>query len=573
MTIKFRKGCGLINNQLTNSYNGENIFPYLSNGVLIIDKNGKIILLNPSAKRFLNIKDEHYIGQDINTIIANTKFSLLLSSELNPIEMKMIIYGAQCVVNRTTLDHGVKLIEISNDNMFVSQNEHFHPLFEQMEKIIEFSTDGIFVVSKDGHVLFVNLAYESISGFKRELLIGKHMNDLINNGLLNQSVSLLVLKDKKRVSIIQTLGKQKDVVVTGNPVFDEAGNIQMIVSSVRDITELNKISLELKKAKSISNLSNNRYTFSSYDTDEKILFQSLKMKNVIDKVKQVASFPTSILLTGPSGSGKEVITNLIHQHSDRIDKPFIKINCGAIPEHLLESELFGYVKGAFTGASQDGKLGLLELADTGTVLLDEVGELPLLLQVKLLRVLQERKIQRLGDNKERKLDIRVVSATNQNLKQLVEQGDFREDLYYRLQVVEIDIPPLSERVEDIEILLEHFFSYYCHLYHIEKVLSPQTTEILNNYHWPGNVRELKNLVESMIVSVPSITIEPEDLPQHFITHSHSNASLKDRVEQFEKRIILDSIQKNTSIRNAAKSLGVHHTTLVKKLQKWKADIE
>ncbi|OMP66517.1 Fis family transcriptional regulator [Domibacillus epiphyticus] len=441
-----------------------------------------------------------------------------------------------------------------------------------MEKIIEFSADGLYVVNHEGLTLFANAAYEDITGFKREELIGNHMGDLIQKGYFDQSVSLLVLEAKKRISILQQIGQQKkDVIATGNPVFDESGNISMIVTSVRDITQLKELTKELTKAKSFLHLNQNRYTFSTDGSDEQVIFQSMLMKEIIHKIRQIAPFPTSVLLSGPSGSGKEVIANLIHQLSDRKEQPFIKVNCGAIPEQLLESELFGYEKGAFTGANHDGKIGLLELADKGTVLLDEIGELPLALQVKLLRVLQEKQIQRIGGTTTKQLDIRIISATNKNLKEQVLSGLFREDLYYRLQVVELSIPPLNERPEDIEILIDHYFSYFCKLYNIEKHVSHETKRILQNYHWPGNVRELKNLVEGMLVSVPSLTIEPVDLPPHFnIQHSQeSSPTLKQRVEQFEKRIVHDALHKKNTIRKAADYLGIDHSTLVKKMKRWK----
>ncbi|WP_046180044.1 sigma-54 interaction domain-containing protein [Domibacillus tundrae] len=448
----------------------------------------------------------------------------------------------------------------------------FLTAFRQMEKIIEFSADGLYVVNHEGITLFVNTAYEEITGFKREELIGFHMGDLIKRGYFDQSVSLLVLNEKKRVSILQQIGQQKkDVIATGNPVFDESGAISMVVTSVRDITHLNELTKELMKAKTFSQLSQNRYTFSTDGSDEKIIFQSMRMKEIIHKIHQIAPFPTSVLLSGSSGAGKEVIANLIHQLSDRKDEPFIKVNCGAIPEQLLESELFGYEKGAFTGARNEGKIGLLELADKGTVLLDEIGELPLPLQVKLLRVLQEKQIQRVGGTNTKQLDIRIISATNKNLKELVLKGLFREDLYYRLQVVELSIPPLCERPEDIEILLDHFFAYFSRQYAIKKNVSAETKHILQNYHWPGNVRELRNLVESMLVSVPSFTIEPVDLPPHFTSQldTVSPTTLKQRVEQYEKRIVQDALQKNTSIRKTADFLGIDHSTLVKKMKKWR----
>jgi PAS domain S-box-containing protein len=554
----------------------ERILSSITDGVIVVDLMKKALKMNASAKRMLNVCNDEYIGKDIDELISNSALYKDLDSEKNATGLKIEISNQPYLMNRSPLYQDEKLIGAVCVIQDISETECYRSLFKQMEKIIEFSTDGIYVVDQDGKTIFVNSAYEEITGYKREELIGNHMADLIHHAYFDQSVSLFVLKDKRRISILQKIGQQKkDVIATGNPVFNESGDIQMVVTSVRDITNLNEITNELKKAKTFSEMSQNRYTFSAEGSDEKVIFKSLQMKETIYKVKQIASFPTSILLSGPSGAGKEVIANLIHQESDRKDMPFIKVNCGAIPEQLLESELFGYEKGAFTGARQDGKIGLLELADKGTVLLDEIGELPLALQVKLLRVLQEKKIQRLGSSKVKQMDIRIISATNKNLTKLVKQGLFREDLYYRLQVVELRIPPLSERPEDIDVLLNYFFAYFCKLFNIEKHLLPETKNILQCYHWPGNVRELRNLVENMIVSVPSLYIKPSDLPPHFSAHSQPDSSLtlKQQVEQFEKRIILDTLEKRTSLRKAAVYLGIDHSTLIKKLKKWNISIQ
>lgn len=559
---------------IIDSHIWESIFSSIHNGVIVVDRNMKILLINSSAKKLLQIENENWEGKDIRELIPTTQLPHVLESGTSSIGVKMNIAGRQCLVNRTPLYRDGELVGAISVLQDISEMEHYHSLFKKMETIIEFSTDGIYVVDKEGKTLMVNSAYEEITGFRREELIGKHMGNLVRQGYFDQSVSLLVLKEKKCISILQKIGGKKDVIVTGNPVFNKQGEIEMVVTSVRDISHLIKMKTELEKAKSFSEMSHNRYTFSIDGSDEKMIFLSDSMKRIIEKVKQVAPYPTSVLLTGPSGVGKEVIANIIHHLSSRKNKPFIKVNCGAIPEQLLESELFGYEKGAFTGARQDGKIGLLELADQGTIMLDEIGEMPLTLQVKLLRVLQEKQIQRIGSSKVKNLDIRIISATNQDLRKLISQRKFREDLYYRLQVVEIHIPPLAERPEDIEPLLDHYFSFYCKLYRMNKQLSPDTKNILKNYHWPGNVRELKNLVENMIVSVPSQSIEPHDLPLHIYEQTNSGASLtlKQRVEQFEKRMISEAIQKHSSLRKAAEQLGVDHSTLVKKLKKWNMSV-
>lgn len=552
----------------------KNVLSSISNGMIVVNYEQKVLFMNTSAQNLLCEGKENYIGKNIREFIPNTEMYKVLETGKSSIGVKMEISGKQYMVNRTPLFQDGELIGAIGVIQEISQIEHYRRLIRQMEQIIEFASDGIYVVDRHGDTLFVNSAYEEITGFKREELIGNHMADLMKEGYFDQSVSLLVLEEKKRLSILQKIGGKKDVIVTGNPVLDELGDIQLVVTSVRDITRLTEMTAELKKAKSFSALNQNRFTFSMETSNEEVVFHSSQMNEVIHKVKQVAPFPTSILLSGPSGVGKEVIANLIHEYSDRKDKPFIKINCSAIPEQLLESELFGYEKGAFTGARQEGKIGLLELADQGTVLLDELGELPLSIQVKLLRVLQEKKIQRIGSSQVKQLDIRIISATNKVLKDLVQQGRFREDLYYRLQVVEIAIPPLIERQQDIEILLDHFLSYFSRTYNVHKELSPETRQLLKEYGWPGNVRELKNLVESMIVSVPSLKIEPDDLPPHISMGMMSSPAsqpltLKQRVEKFEKKLVLDELKKQPSIRKTAEQLGIDHSTLVKKMKKWK----
>ncbi|MGE5702881.1 MAG: sigma-54 interaction domain-containing protein [Clostridia bacterium] len=441
---------------------------------------------------------------------------------------------------------------------------------DRFKRIIDYSMDGLYVVDGHGVTVLVNSAYEEMTGFSRECFLGRHVQDLMNEGYFDQSVSLLVFEQKRSVTLVQVIGGRKEVLVTGTPVFDENGEIELVVTSARDVTYLNQLKREMEKAKSIFQMQHHRYAVEVDGSEQQIVFKSRQMMKIYEKVQQVAPYPTGILLTGPSGAGKEVIANLIHHYSKREQKPFIKVNCGAIPEPLLESELFGYDKGAFTGANREGKIGLLELADGGTVMLDEVGEMPMSIQVKLLRVIQEKRILRIGGIKPRNLDIRIISATNQNLRELVRAGKFREDLFYRLNVVEISVPSLEERQEDVELLLQHFFSYFCRQYKVDKQLSEPAEELLRSYHWPGNVRELRNTMENLVVSVPASLIEPYHLPLHIYDQESADSdsfSLKERVEQFEHRIIQEALTRHGSIRQAAQQLGIDHSTLLKKLKR------
>lgn len=558
----------------------ENIFSSMYNGLVVIDKNNKILMMNSSAEELLNIKCKNDPDIHIRNIIPKTELPGMAKQRNTNAGEEIVINNRRLLINRTPLYENHKLLGAIIVIQDITQMERYRDHLKKMEAIIEFSTDGIYVTDHNGITILVNSEYENITGFKREELIGNHMADLMEQGYIDQSVSLLVLERKKLISIMHKINGKKDVIVTGNPVFDETGNIEMVMTSVRDITHLNDMRQELEKAKYFSELNYNRYTFKMNDPRQPIIFKSQKMRQIYDEVKLISPHPTSVLISGESGTGKEVVANLIHKLSDRKDKPFIKVNCGAIPESLMESELFGYEKGAFTGAREEGKIGLLELANGGTIMLDEIGEMPLQLQVKLLRTLQEKQIQRIGGKSPRNLDIRIISVTNQNLRKLVKEGKFREDLFYRLLVVEIEVPPLRERQEDIDELIDHYFLHYCREYKIKKSLSSDTKNVLRSYNWPGNVRELRNLMESIVVSIPVNCIEISHLPPHIYNaykdakpNTKSFSTLKNQVEQFEMQVIRDSIQENKSIRKAAEKLGVSHSTLVKKMKRWKMIIE
>lgn len=305
---------------------------------------------------------------------------------------------------------------------------------------------------------------------------------------------------------------------------------------------------------------------------------SEKMIRIFTKAKQVAAYPTTILLLGETGVGKEVVSSFIHHNSDRSDKPFIKINCSAIPEPLMEAELFGYEKGAFTGAREKGKMGLFELANHGTILLDEIGDMSLALQAKLLRTIQENEIMRVGGTSPIRLDVRIISATSRNIDEMVAEGLFLDALYYRLNVVELDIPPLRERREDILPLAEFYLQHFCEKYKLNKEFDPKVRECLLDYDWPGNVRELRNMVENLTVSSVGKHICMDDLPARIAGLSQArsrpgrravqNESLKSAVEALQKEMIAEAIAKEGSLRKAAAALDMDATTLgrlVKKL--------
>jgi TyrR family helix-turn-helix protein len=315
-----------------------------------------------------------------------------------------------------------------------------------------------------------------------------------------------------------------------------------------------------------------------YTGSEKMVVTSTRMRNLIDMVIRLATVGSTVLITGESGTGKELIAETIHSNSARKDKPLIKVNCGAIPENLLESELFGYEGGAFTGAKKEGKPGVIELAAGGTLFLDEIGEIPFNLQVKLLRFLQSKEFTRVGGESSITVDVRIVTATNRHLLEMVQQKQFREDLYYRLNVVPVQVPALRERKEDIPALVAHFLQVFNRKYNMNKKISPGVVDNLMRYDWPGNVRELENLIERMVVITIKDIITTADLPSHLCDSTDLNSPyvmvsgivpLREAVESVEKQLLEKAYAKYKTTRQMAKELKVDASTVVRKAAKYK----
>ncbi len=452
-------------------------------------------------------------------------------------------------------------------------------LWSQISKISDSLYDGIFIINTQGTVLWANKAYERISGISLDMVLGKNLFELEKEGMITPLVSPTIIKTKKNFSVMQSFRTGKNAIVTGNPVFDSNGEIEYIVSNVRDITELNLLRKELRKAnrltegykQHLSVLQNQNWKV------DNIIAKSNKMNNIIINALHVAQFDTTVLLTGESGAGKDVIAKLIHTSSNRNNKPFITLNCGAIAPTLLESELFGYEVGAFTGASNKGKTGLFELANEGTLFLDEIGDLPQELQVKLLRVLQEQEIYRVGGIIPIKINVRIITATNRDLEEQVKQKKFREDLYYRLNVVPIEIPPLKERKDDIVPLLLHFCEHFNKKHGMQKKLSIEIINCLERYSWPGNVRELKNLVERLVIMSQSNELLPEHLPKHIVNSQKESAvikvnrlmPLKQASFELEKQLILMAREHCKSTKKIAEILEVSPSTIVRRLREAK----
>jgi PAS domain S-box-containing protein len=442
-----------------------------------------------------------------------------------------------------------------------------------LTSIFQFSYDGIYVADANGNGVLVNEAYTRITGVQEEELVGRNLRDLEQEGIISESVSLKVLESGKPMTIVQTV-KGKEVLVTGNPVYNEQGKIEFIVTNVRDISELNRLKLDLQQSKALAQKYINE--IKDFKMKEKmqllldgIIAHSREMIQVLRLVQKVARVDSTVLLLGESGVGKEVIAKLIHRASDRAQGPLIKVNCAAIPQHLLESELFGYEKGAFTGADSRGKPGLFEQAEGGTIFLDEIGDMPPDLQVKLLRVLQEFEITRVGGRKSVKVNVRVLSATHQSLEAMVEKGTFRQDLYYRLNIVPIKIPPLRERKDDIVPLACYFLNKINEKYGLDKTFHPEVFPFMEQYAWPGNIRELENLIERLSITVDHREIKISDFPFTLPKRKSDTkkTTLKELLEHVERDMIEQNLTEHKTTRKTAKVLGISQSALVKKIQK------
>ena len=367
--------------------------------------------------------------------------------------------------------------------------------------ILDYISDGVIAVNREGIINVYNKAAESMVGLKREEVIGKHVKETVPNTRMHQ----VVQTGNSELGVLQELGKIT-IVTNRTPILVD-GNVAGAVATFQDITQLQKLEQQVRKKITRRGLIA-RWKFKDIIGDSPVI------KNAIKRAQKFAETDSTILITAETGTGKEMFAQSIHNTSERKNGPFVAINCASLPESLLEGELFGYAEGAFTGAAKGGKAGLFELAHQGTIFLDEIGEISTRLQILLLRVLQEKEVRRIGDDQLIPVDVRIVSASNQKLGDLVEQNRFREDLYYRLNVLNLEIPPLRDRKEDIPKLAHHFVDNYSNT--IEKkpfYFSDEAMNILKNYTWPGNVRQLENVLERMIVTTEKEEITEEDVRQ------------------------------------------------------------
>ncbi|ACB85816.1 sigma 54-interacting transcriptional regulator [Natranaerobius thermophilus] len=562
---------------MSQNFDIDSVLESVYNGIIAINRAGEIMLFNRSASELLNISKEKAIGKDIRDVIPKTELFKVMETEKTYSSEKGQFNNKTMLTNRSPIIKDGQVIGALGVFQDISELEHISQelaktkaINDELRAIIESSYDGFWITDGEGYTIMINSSYERISGARAEEVVGRHMKKLEEEGFCSESVTLKVLEQKERVTLMHELFSGKKVMVTGNPVFDSDGNITKVVTNVRDISELLSLKQELERTQVLTQHYKEKLTEMEIKLGEgEVIAKSKVMKNILDQSARVALFDSTVLITGETGVGKEVIAKYIHQQSNRKEDPFVKINCGAIPENLLESELFGYAPGSFTGASQKGKPGKFEMADGGTLLLDEIGELSKNLQVKLLRALQDQEIYRVGGVKPKKMDVRILACTNQNLNKLVSEDKFREDLYYRISVVPIYIPPLRERSEDIPFLIRHFTRKYNNKYNINKGFSTEALNQLIKYNWLGNVRELNNMIERLIIMVSKNLIEETDLPglAHHTSDTSINMSLSEALNEVEKNMLKRALGDSQTTRETAEKLGVSQPTVVRKIKK------
>lgn len=435
-------------------------------------------------------------------------------------------------------------------------------------KLVDNLHDEINIWDSNYKLLYINNACERHYGLKKEDMIGRDYYDFIEKDYWYPLLLPYVYNEKIPVKTTQNTHIGTTITSIVVPIFDEKGEIEYVVSSVRDgIEDIHFFTVDEIERKKYEE----RHISSS-----SMLYKSSIMEEIMELAYKLSDVESPIIISGESGVGKTLLARVINNSGKRKDKPFITVNCGAIPKDLMESELFGYKEGSFTGAKKQGKEGLFDAADGGTLLLDEISELPYLLQAKLLHVVQNKEFMPIGSSKMKKVDVRIIAATNKNLEKLVEAGNFREDLFYRLSVFEINIPPLRDRKEDIELLAFYFLNQFNETYKKNHQLSKETLNIFSEYSWRGNTRELSHLIERLVVTVNDFTIEPKHLPSSLFEIRRNNStsnkeSFDEMIDEFKRDIIVEAYNKYKSSRKVAKELKISQSKAARLIRQYLDD--
>jgi PAS domain S-box-containing protein len=566
------------------------ILQFSNHGIIATDKDGLITFFNNRAEEILHPGRKLTVGTPIwkrmpetGKLVADCLKTgkpqsgsqvfgknVNLVVNINPIEDDKKVKGAVC--NFLTMEE----FEITAKSL-----KSINSLEKQFKTVFESSSDGIWICDHEGKVISINKASEKLGGLKRHEIVGKKVSDIIKNGLYSDYVTDEVIQTKQPVSQLQYIkNTNKTVLCTGIPVLDDAGNLSLVVINERDITLLEAMRMQLEQTRNERERYKNELTELSMQElkDQKVIAESKQMRKVLRTALKIANMEvTGILILGESGTGKGLLAKIIHNCGKRKKRPFIQINCATLPENLLEAELFGYEKGAFSGAATQGKPGLIELANEGTLFLDEVGDLSLPVQAKLLKFLDDNEVMRLGGTKSTTIDCIIIAATNRNLEELVEQKLFREDLFFRLNTITINIPPLRERADDIFELAHHFLQEFNRKYKQKKKISPLTLSLMQAYPFRGNVRELRNLVKKAVImsggeridSLILSSIGNEALEEWSQTTQEGKEinNLVDVLSTLEKEMLKTAKRHCRTTREMAAFLNISQPSVIRKLKK------
>lgn len=550
------------------------------NGIIEVGMDGRVTTVNRAMERILGQPAEQLAGRFIQELVPGTGLMEVLQTGRPQTGYRVVVGGRSYVSSRTPIIlNGLVAgaVDVLQDETglqhVLEELESKRNLKELLETVLDSAYDGIVVVDEEARITMFNRAYCDFLGVKQEDVLGRKVQDVIENTRMH----VVLRTGRPEVGEVQRINGH-DMVCSRIPLKRE-GRVWAAVGKVmfRDVSDLrtlmkrvDHLQTELEYYKGELQ----RHQGTRYYLDN-IIGGSSRMRELKALVSKVARNDSTVLIRGESGTGKELFAHALHNASPRSHRPFVKVNCAALPENLLESELFGYAEGAFTGARKGGKIGKFELADGGTIFLDEIGDMPVNMQAKLLRVLQEKEIERLGENRPLKVDVRVVAATNRNLEEMVQQGLFREDLFYRLNVVVLDVPPLRDRREDIPALVNALLKKLAHrLGCPRKAIDPPAMECLLSHRWPGNIRELENVLERVLNIVEEDVITASHLPFYLRREEMEQAAevvrpLKEAVENLERVMIVRALEATAGDSlAAAKLLQVGKSTFYEKLTRY-----
>jgi len=552
-------------------------------GLLLLDPGGQVVLANALVKEWLELESADSTPDKLPALWALA--APVAEMKLSASEAPLHLNGHDLLVQVNPLRHNGQLegvfcliVEGSQLENMARLLPSLKTLTRELDAIIDSSSDGLFVCDGKANVIRMNPASEKIHKISAEEVVGRNMQELIEQGFIDRSAALEASRSGKPETLMQDKdGRQLMSIAT--PVFNDAGEVVRVVVSERDITEIDRLQRQIEEKQAMTD--GYRHQILERQLVEhqsrRVIARSPAMVRALEQAIKVSNVDSSVLLLGESGVGKGLLADLIHQHSDRRERPLIKINCGAIPESLIEAELFGYEKGAFTGAHDKGKPGHFEMADEGILFLDEIAELPLASQVKLLRFLEDGRITRLGGTANRKVDVRIVAATHRDLEAMVEQGRFRHDLYYRLNVIPIQVPSIRERRECIVPLLRHYIDHFSKNINVQKRLTREALDALTDYHYPGNVRELMNICERLVVMSETEVIDRPDLPVQISGHSvqvageglswQEGMTLQQVVDNVERQLLEQALARFSNQMEIAGALGVNQSTIARKLRR------